>query len=214
MDSTPTFPERFFQRIDEADDRLFYANPRLVVHVDDRAVAAMGRYFAEMLPQGGVMLDLMSSWRSHFQEDARPCRLIGLGLNEVEMRHNPQLDEYVVHDLNADPRMPFEDATFDAAVVTVSIQYLTRPVEVFADVFRILKAGAVFHVIYSNRMFPTKAVAIWRALDDRRRGDLVRAYFGASAGWEDVSWKNVSLPAQVYSDPVYAVSGRRPRPVQ
>ena len=37
-------------------------------------------------------------------------RLAGLGMNEVELRENAQLTDYVVHDINADPRMPFADA--------------------------------------------------------------------------------------------------------
>ena len=123
-------------------------------------------------------------------------------------RENPQLGEYVLHDLNADPLLPFDDQTFDAAIVTVSIQYLTRPVEVFAEVRRTLTGGSYFHVIYSNRMFPTKAVAVWQALDDQRRGQLVASYFAASGGWTDISTDNISPRPGTYSDPVYVVSAR------
>ncbi len=209
MDDAPTYPPEFFRRMDESDDRLFYTEPRLVVHIDDRAIAAIGRYFAETLPEDGVILDLMSSWRSHLPPDFHAVRVVGLGMNEVEMRENPQLDEYVLHDLNDEPRLPFDGAAFDAAVVTVSIQYMTRPVEVFADAHRILKDGASFHVIYSNRMFPTKAVAVWQSLDDRRRGQLIGSYFSASGGWEDVVLYDISPNTGAYSDPVYVVSARK-----
>ncbi len=209
MNDNPTYPPEFFRRVDESDDRLFYTEPRLVTHIDDHAIAAIGRYFSRTLPEGGAILDLMSSWRSHLPDDFRAGRVVGLGLNEVEMRENPQLDERVVHDLNDDPRLPFEDGAFDAAAVTVSIQYMTRPVETFAEVGRILKEGARFHVIYSNRMFPTKAVAVWQALDDHRRGQLIGSYFQSSGGWEDVSLYDIGPDTGAYSDPVYVVSARK-----
>ena len=209
MYDIPTYPPEFFRRMDESDDRLFYTQPRLVVHIDDHAIAAIGRYFSEMLPEDGVILDLMSSWRSHLPSNFRAGRVVGLGMNDVEMRENPQLDEYVIHDLNDDPRLPFEDTAFDAAMITVSIQYMTRPVDVFAEVRRILKDGASFHVIYSNRMFPTKAVAVWQSLDDRRRGQLVGSYFTSSGGWKDIALYDISPNTGAYSDPVYVVSARK-----
>ena len=208
-DNAPTYPPEFFRRMDESDDRLFYTQPRLVVHIDDHAIASIGRYFSEALPENGVILDLMSSWRSHLPSDFHAERVVGLGMNDVEMRENPQLDEYVVHDLNAVPILPFDDDVFDAAMVTVSIQYMTSPVEVFADVRRILKDGAAFHVLYSNRMFPTKAVAVWQSLDDNRRGQLIGSYFTSSGGWEDLSLYDISPNTATYSDPVYVVAARK-----
>ena len=189
MENTLGFPDHFFRRVDETDDRLFYTAPRLVVHIDEFAIAAIRRYFSEVLPEDGAILDLMSSWRSHMPEEPSGRTVLGLGLNAVEMQENPQLDDFVVHDLNLEPDLPFDDHSFDAAVVTVSVQYMTRPVEVFSEVRRSLKEGAGFHVIYSNRMFPTKAVALWQSLDDHRRGQLVGAYFVSSGGWEDVTIK-------------------------
>ena len=209
MNDNPTYPPEFFRRMDESDDRLFYAEPRLVTHIDDPAIAAIGRYLSRTLPQDGVILDLMSSWRSHLPPGFRAKRVVGLGLNAVEMRENPQLDDYVVHDLNQDPRLPLEDAAFDAALVTVSIQYMTRPPEVFAEVRRALKDSAYFHVIYSNRMFHTKAVAVWQSLDDRRRGQLIGSYFASGGGWEDIALRDISPNAAAYSDPVYVVSARK-----
>ncbi len=209
MEDSPAFPERLFRRVDESDDGLFYTQPRLVVHIDDYAIEAIRSYFAEVLPEDGVILDLMSSWRSHMPHEPLGRRIVGLGMNEVEMRENPQLDDFVIHDLNKRPRLPFEDKVFDAIVVTVSVQYMTRPVEVFSDVRRLLKDGASFHVIYSNRMFPTKAVAVWQSLDDYRRGQLVGAYFVSSGGWDDVTIRDISPEVGHYADPVYVVSGRR-----
>ena len=209
MEEDTAFPERFFRRVDESDDGVFYTHPRLVVHIDEFAIEAIRHFFSEELPENGSILDLMSSWRSHMPHDPRGRRIVGLGMNEVEMRENPQLDEYVIHDLNQEPTLPFDDQVFDAVVVTVSVQYMTRPVEVFSNVRRLLKDGASFHVIYSNRMFPTKAVAVWQSLDDYRRGQLVGAYFVSSGGWDDVTVRDISPEVGHYADPVYVVTGRR-----
>ena len=209
MEEDTAFPERLFRRVDESDDGVFYTHPRLVVHIDEYAIEAIRHFFLEELPENGSILDLMSSWRSHMPHEPRGRRIVGLGMNEVEMRENPQLDEYVIHDLNQEPKLPFDDQVFDAVVVTVSVQYMTSPVEVFSEVRRLLKDGASFHVIYSNRMFPTKAVAVWQSLDDYRRGQLVGAYFFSSGGWDDVTVRDISPEVGHYADPVYVVTGRR-----
>ena len=116
-----------FDRLDENDDALFYTVPRKLVHIDDGAIAAAGRCIAQTFTPNGVFLDLMSSWRSHLPEGFVKQQFIGLGLNAEEMADNPDLDEYVVHNLNVDPQLPFSDVYFDGVVVTVSIQYMTRP---------------------------------------------------------------------------------------
>ena len=208
-ESGEPYPADLFRREDESDDRRFYAEPRLVVHIDEYAIAAIGEYLGRTLPADGVILDLMSSWRSHLPEGFVKAKLVGLGLNPVEMAGNPQLDERVVHDINADPRTPFGDDTFDAALVTVSIQYIVRPVEVFGDVHRTLKPGASFHVIYSNRCFPTKAVAIWRALNAPQQGQLIASYFLKSGDWETPQVFDISPRLAFYTDPVYVVTAKK-----
>src|SRR5437879_3975374 len=150
------FPPDFFRRLDESEDELFYTQPRFVVHIDEGAINKVGEIYARLLPQGGVLLDLMSSWRSHLPAHIRPTRVVGVGMNRAEMEDNPALNEVVVHNLNQNPELPCESGQFDGAVVTVSIQYMTRPVEIFRGVARVLKAGAPFIVTFSNRMFPTK----------------------------------------------------------
>lgn len=208
-ESQNLYPPELFRRQDESDDSLFYAEPRLVVHIDYPAIGAISAYLSDELPPDGVILDLMSSWRSHMPPDLPVRRLIGIGLNEVEMNENPQLDERIIHDLNASPTLPLEDGSLDAAVVTVSIQYMTKPVEVFRDVNRLLKSGASFHVIYSNRMFPTKAIAVWQSLDDRRRAQLIASYFQNSGGWDEIRAINITPQLPHYSDPVYVVAATK-----
>ena len=216
-----------FTRLDESDDSLFYQEPRLVVHIDDEAISAIGQLFKEVIPPNAVVLDLMSSWRSHWpaahiQEPtggqgesaegpaAFPKKMVGLGLNAVEMQHNSDLDDYVVHDVNRDPHIPFDDSIFDAVVLTVSIQYLTRPIEVFRHVHRILNPGGLFLVIFSNRMFPTKAIRKWVASEDEQRMGLVAAYFHYAGGYENVQPMYLNPGRRPFEDPVYVVMARKP----
>ena len=207
--SPEPYPQEFFLREDETEDGLFYTQPRLVIHVDEAAASAIADYFGRSLPHHGTLLDLMSSWRSHLPGDFPKQKLVGLGLNDVEMAENPQLDEKVVHDLNATPTLPFDDGYFDAAVVTVSIQYMVRPVEVFSQVNRVLKEGASFHVVYSNRMFHTKAVAVWKALDDTQRAQLIITYFHNSGGWDTARTNDIGGDRSPYADPVYVVTATK-----
>ena len=199
------FKPTFFEREDDSPDALFYAQARLLVHIDDGAIEAARRLYAELLPERGAVLDLMSSWKSHMPEELSWKRLCGLGMNEEELRANEQLTEYLMHDLNRRPAMPFGDDEFDGAVVTVSVQYLTKPVEVFREVCRVLKPGAPFVITYSNRMFPSKAVRIWRALDDRERAGLIATYFKHAGGFGEVTMEDRSIESGGSSDPLYAV---------
>lgn len=201
-------PPEYFERYDESDDRLFYLYPRLTAHIDELACCAVTQLIREELPNGGCLLDLMSSYVSHLPTDIPLTRVVGLGLNEEEMRLNPQLHEYVIHDLNENPQLPFADATFDGVICTVSVQYMTRPVEVFADVARILKPGGPFIVTFSNRCFPSKAVRVWLATNDRQHMELVRYYFELAGGFEQIRCLDRS-PHHWLSDPLYAVVGRR-----
>jgi SAM-dependent methyltransferase len=200
---SPLRPEHF-RRIDEAEDAHFYTQPRLVTHIDDAAIAAATRFYRAQLPPGGVILDLMSSWVSHLPEDVAYAAVAGLGMNREELDANPRLTERVVQDLNTEPRLPWPDATFDGAVVTVSVQYLIRPLAVFAEVGRVLKPAAPFVLTYSNRCFPTKAVVIWQAIGEKEHADLIALYLHFSGAFGRPTVYDLS-PAPGMSDPLYAV---------
>ena len=205
----PMFNPGDFQRVDESIDSLFYSWPRKVVHIDAQAIEAVGRLFRDLIPPGATVLDLMSSWRSHWPAGHSKARMVGLGLNAEEMVDNPDLDEHVLHDLNLDPALPFQDGEFDAVALTVSAQYLTRPVETFRQVNRVLKSGGIFIVTFSNRMFPTKAVRIWRESTDRGRIDLVTSYFEAAGNYVDFQSGFVNPATSPPNDPLFAVVGRK-----
>lgn len=199
----------FFRRIDETEDELFYQYPRLLVHIDDGAIAKVGEIYGQLLPEGGAILDLMSSWRSHLPERLRSSKVTGLGLNREEMQDNPALSEIVVHNVNREPRMPFPGEAFDGAVMTVSVQYLTRPIELFADVGRVLKPGAPLVVTFSNRMFPTKAIALWQGTNQDQRVAVVKSYFVQSGAFDRILLFDRSAPTEPPSDPIWGVAGFR-----
>jgi SAM-dependent methyltransferase len=200
-------PEEAFRRYDESPDEGFYLLPRFVTHIDDRAIAAVTQLYREFFPPGGEILDLMSSWISHLPSGVQYHRVIGLGMNEAELRRNERLDTYVVQNLNTNPRLPFDNAEFDGCGICVSIDYLTRPVEVLREVGRVLRIGSPTVISFSNRYFPSKAVNIWHQLDDKGHMRLVERYLREAGNWSDVHSLDRS-PRRLFTDPLYAVVGR------
>jgi SAM-dependent methyltransferase len=203
---TDSFPEGFFDRQDAHPDAEFYGPVRLVTHIDDRAIAAVGELYEELGIDGTSaeprhVLDLMSSWVSHFRTP--PAALTALGMNRSELDANEAATTRVVHDLNAEPTLPFADATFDAATCCVSVDYLVRPVEVFRETGRVLKPGAPFVITFSNRCFPTKAIRGWLLTDDATHCDIVAVYFQRSGWFGDVYQQQRTPPG--FGDPLYGV---------
>jgi SAM-dependent methyltransferase len=196
-----TFPAGFFDRADESVDADFYSWPRLVTHIDDGAIAAVGALYDE-LGLDGEVLDLMGSWVSHFSRS--PEQLTVLGMNLEELAANPQATATVLHDLNHDPHLPFDEDTFDAAVCCVSVDYLVRPIELFADVARVVRNGGPFVCTFSNRCFPTKAIRGWLATNDEEHCAIVATYFRLAGGWSAPTVERRTPPLHV-GDPLYAV---------
>lgn len=197
--------EPFFSRADESNDAIFYSIPRLVTHIDDDAIAAVGELYEELGIDGDV-LDLMSSWVSHFRTTPRHLRV--LGMNEEELRSNPAAADVIVHDLNADPRIPLATESIDEAVCCVSVDYLTHAVDVFRDVARVLRPGGRFVCTFSNRVFPTKAIRGWLYSSDEDRCALVADYFRQSDVFDTPIVARRS-PLDHRGDPLFAVWANR-----
>lgn len=204
--TTPQFPEHFFRREDMTSDRFFYETPRLVNHIDDATIEALTGLYRELIPPDSRVLDLMSSWVSHLPPERPYGRVTGLGMNRAELEENPALTERTVHDLNADPTLPYDDASFDVALCAVSVQYLTRPVEVFREVGRVLVPGGTFMVSFSHRLFPTKAVAVWQEFGLQDRVRLIATYFGLAGNFGEPVFIDRSPEG---ADPLWAVGAQR-----
>jgi SAM-dependent methyltransferase len=155
----------------------------------------------------------MSSFRSHLPEDHPYLEVIGLGMNATEMQANPQLTRFLVHDLNRVPQLPFGTEYFDVVMNTVSVQYLTQPIQIFREVARILRPGGVSIVTFSDRMFPTKAVRVWRENDDEDHIALVQEYHRLTGGFNSIQVERYSGGGSSWfrgnQDPLFAVIGSR-----
>jgi SAM-dependent methyltransferase len=171
-----------------------------VTHIDAGAIEAVGPLYQELGLTGDV-LDLMASWVSHFI--AQPRHLTVLGMNPSELAANPDAQTRIAHDLNADPQLPLGDASFDAATCCVSVDYLTRPVEVFRDVARVLQPGAPFVCTFSNRCFPGKAIRGWLSTDDAGHCEIVARYFRLAGAFAEPTVRHCNPGAR--GDPLYAV---------
>ncbi len=215
------FPDAAFERADESPDSAFYRAPRFVEHIDAAAVAAVTALYRETLAPGSDVLDLMTSHVSHLPADVAYGRVSGLGMNAAELDANPRLSARTLHDLNADPTLPYGDASFDAVLICVSVQYLTAPVAVlicvsvqyltapvavFREIARILRPGGAVVVTFSNRCFPTKTVRVWSALDDAGHVALVGTYTREAGGFGEYE---VTAHTPRRGDPLFGVVARR-----
>ncbi len=206
-------------RDDETSDARFYKEPRLVKHIDDTAIEMIKNTYGRFLENDMDVLDLMSSWQSHLPQNLSLRRLVGLGLNGLELKKNSRLSEHVIQDLNQSPVLPFESDSFDAVVCTVSVEYLTNPLAIFEEVSRVLRPDGYFIVTFSNRWFPTKAIRIWKELHEFERMGMVLEYFLRSGGYKNLqtySFRGLPRPHEdkyfpdlMYSDPLYAVWGQK-----
>mgnify|MGYP006280145131 CR=1 FL=1 len=208
--------EDAFSREDEGEDALFYAEPRLVSHLDAHAMATVERLLDGLIPEERPeILDLMTAVDSHLPPSMDPRRVVGLGMNEDEMRANPDLTERRIQDLNQEPQLPFREGGFDAVVNVASVEYLTEPVSVFREVGRVLKPGGVFVVVFSTRWFPPKVIRVWQEAKEEERIGLVEEYFRRAGVFQDSDFfismglprpeDDRFFPLGVPSDPVFAV---------
>ena len=200
-------------KLDDTNDLNFYDYPRFVTHVDNSFIDRLTNLYRERLKPNSRILDLMSSWVSHLPTDVEYAHVEGHGMNAEELAKNPQLDNYFVQNLNEQPKLPLQDADFDAVLITVSIQYLQYPEAVLSEIYRILKPEGIVIISFSNRMFYQKAIAAWREGTDTDRVNLVGKYFQSIDGFSqpEVIVHQSTLPPLLQmmgigeGDPFYAL---------
>ncbi len=207
-----------FGRDDDGDDAAFYSTPRVVEQIDAAASRAIAEIYGRILRPGMQVLDLMSGSHSHLPEQVEGLNVTGLGLNRAEMAQNGRLSKVVIHDLNSDKPLPFNDGAFEAALCCVSVQYLTEPIRIFQEISRVLKRGGPFIVAFSHRWFPPKVIRLWTELHPFERMGLVVEYFRKSGSFKDLHTESVRgyprpdadryFPQVTLSDPVFAVWGK------
>ncbi len=213
---SPIFNDDAFSRDDSSDDRTFYKKDRFVSHIDKVAAQTVESLIGSLvIEENPVILDLMASWDSHLPETLRPSRVTGIGLNENELKQNKSLTDYLVLDINKTPKLPFADNHFDVVINSLSVDYLTNPLDIFKEAGRVLKPGGLHLVIFSNRMFPDKAVKVWKESGEGERIILVEEFFKGSGIFEKPAvfiskGKDRPKDDKYYeicktSDPVYAL---------
>ncbi len=193
--------EDAFRRMDETPDEEFYRIPRFTSHIDPSTIDAVTELYRNYLPENSSLLDLMSSWLSHLPEEKTYRRVVGLGMNEREMDRNKQLNEWLVHDLNANPSLPFESDEFDGGMICVSLDYLVAPVAVLKEMGRVLKKDAPLIITYSNRYFESKATAAWLHLSDEQRAYLIKSFLTETQAFDTIELLDCSPE---FGDPLYA----------
>ena len=182
---SPLFNDDAFTRDDAGDDSKFYEVERFVSHIDKRAMATVEELIASLIiEKEPVILDLMAGWDSHIPGSLNPSEVTGIGLNENELKQNKALNNYIIQDINRNPVLAFDDNYFDIVINSLSVDYLTNPIEVFKEAGRVLKPGGLFLVIFSNRMFPQKAVKVWKESTEDERLILVEEYFKGAGIFE------------------------------
>src|SRR5579862_8490641 len=174
--------------------------------VDPATLAAITDLYREVMPAGGAILDVMSSWVSHLPPEVHYRRVVGLGIDAHALAENAFLDEWRVQDLNREPALPFANSEFDGAAICGAVQYLARPGEVIREIGRVLKPGSPLVVTFSNRCLCTTAIGCWRLFDDTGRLNLVARYFAEAGNWTDIRCLD-RTPFSV-AEPLYAVIAR------
>jgi SAM-dependent methyltransferase/FKBP-type peptidyl-prolyl cis-trans isomerase 2 len=207
-----------FYRIADEPDEFFYSMPRMVQHLDAHCRAALAGLHGDLIAPNSRVLDLMASLDSHLPEDLALASVNGLGMSAEELDANPRLSDYVVHDLNDAPSLPYADASFDAVICTASVEYLIHPAEVFAEISRVLAPGGLALMTFSDRWFDPKVIDIWQDIHAFERPGLVLDYL-QNAGFGDLHTLSLrALPRPVddkyayrlaESDPLFAVWGHK-----
>lgn len=195
-------------RMDDSTDSIFYETPRLVTHIADSTIAGITDYYSSIFADGDDVLDICSSWISHYPQDWEGGKVVGLGMNEYELTQNKVLSSFDVKDLNEDPTLPYDDDSFDKVTCVVSVDYLTRPLEVFSEIGRVLRPGGMCLISISNRCFPTKAWNLWLRTNDLEHVFITGSFFHYSGMFDPPSCTDRS-PSPAQGDPLFIIKAEK-----
>tara|TARA_Y100001968_G_scaffold51025_1_gene41866 strand:- start:221 stop:871 length:651 start_codon:yes stop_codon:yes gene_type:complete len=170
------------EKMDIADDQIFYRQPRYVQHLSDSFRTRLTNLYSEYLLNHHVILDLMSSWVSHLPPNIKYKKVIGHGMNEDELSSNERLDWFWVQNLNKTQNMPLEDSYIDVGLIVAGWQYLQYPEKVSLELSRIIKSDSLLIISFTNRAFWSKSPNIWTYSSEEQRIKYVKSLLTAN-GW-------------------------------
>ncbi len=168
------------QKMDIANDQIFYQKPRYVQHLSNSFRTRLTSLYSEYLLNHHVILDLMSSWVSHLPSNIRYKKVIGHGMNEAELSSNTRFDEFWIQNLNNTQNMPIEDSTIDVGLIVAGWQYLQYPEKVTLELSRIIKSDSLLIISFTNRAFWNKAPNIWTYSSEEKRIEYVKSVLSAN----------------------------------
>jgi SAM-dependent methyltransferase len=147
------FPAGFFDR----------AQPQRAdaARLDEAVIAAVRDLYGD-LEVDGLVLDLCGSSAGHF--DVPP-------------------DELVAFDGDPSALLPFDAGAFDDVICSGAVSSMTRPLETFAEVARVLRPGGRFVCTFSGPPHAPAAIHGWMSTDDAGRVRIVRKYFSLTLGF-------------------------------
>ncbi len=162
-------------KLDFADDRIFYQQPRYVHHLSNAYRERLTQLYSNYLCEHHVILDLMSSWVSHLPSNVKYKKIIGHGMNESELNSNTRLDSFWVQNLNKKQIFPIEDSFFDVGLIVAGWQYLQYPEKVSTELSRVIKNNSLLIISFTNRAFWTKSPNIWSNSTEFQRIEYIKS---------------------------------------
>ncbi len=177
------------QRIkdDNSEDSLFYLEPRFVNHLDEAFRNRLTKLYEERINRNAVVLDLMSSWVSHLPPGIRYKKVIGHGLNRIELESNKRLDCFWTQDFNSDQKIPLDDSSVDICLMVAAWQYLQYPEKLAFNLKRVVKHNGKLIVSFSNRAFWSKAPRVWTQGSDVDHINYIKSVLIAQ-GWSNLEY--------------------------
>ena len=207
-----------FSRLQEDDDGEFFDAYETITPADQNTQNHIRDFYHRFIHDGDKILDLMAGDKSYLP-NKNNLEITGLGIKQRDLDENTCLNHRLIHNVNSKELLPFSEDYFDLVICTFAIEYMTQPLQIFAEVARILKSGGYFCIGFSNQYYEKKAIKLWRENDYKGHMNIILQYFKSTKKFTDFvceAWQeNNHLPAekfintQEFSSPAYMIKGTR-----